>query len=55
MVEGNFWLKSLNGDCAISHVLGEDKDNNSEQVAKRGKIATNAHTVPKSHVKGYTL
>ncbi|KAJ8312307.1 hypothetical protein KUTeg_009680, partial [Tegillarca granosa] len=30
---------------------GEDKDHKSEN-AKRGKIATNAHAVPKEHIKG---
>lgn len=33
-------------------MAGEDKDNKSDQATKRGKIATNAHAVPKGHVKG---
>lgn len=32
-------------------ISGEDKDHKSEN-AKRGKIATNAHAVPKEHLKG---
>ena len=32
-------------------VIGEEKDGKSE-AKKRGKIATNAHVVPKEHIKG---
>lgn len=35
----------------IKILLGEEKDVKSE-TKKRGKIATNAHVVPKEHIKG---
>lgn len=36
----------------VNLFIGEENDGKTE-TKKRGKIATNAHVVPKEHIKGF--
>lgn len=54
LVQNPFGISSCiaNGRRLSWPMAGEDKEAMAESTTKRGKIATNAHVVPKEHVKG---
>uniref|UniRef100_K1QKQ2 TBCC domain-containing protein 1 n=1 Tax=Magallana gigas TaxID=29159 RepID=K1QKQ2_MAGGI len=54
LVQNPFGISSCiaNGRRLSWPMAGEDKEAMAESTTKRGKIATNAHVVPKEHMKG---